>query len=68
MHSSSCVYFVFCFPMWHKRVGMLEMTNHEFLDKNRRKERTTFADGTAVTVDWDRGTVTIAPDLAAPTQ
>ncbi len=47
----------------HKRVGLLEMTNHEFLDQNRRKERTTFADGTTVTVDWDQNTVTIHPDV-----
>lgn len=49
----------------HKRVGLLEMTHHEFLDKNYKKERTTFADGTIVTVDWDRNTVTISPDLPA---
>jgi Family of unknown function (DUF5696) len=49
----------------HKRVGMLEMTNHEFLDKDRRLERTTFADGTTVTVDWTRNTVTIRPDVEA---
>ncbi len=48
----------------HKRVGLLEMTNHEFLDKNYRKKRATFADGTTVTVDWDRNTVTISPELA----
>ncbi|MGH9667915.1 MAG: DUF5696 domain-containing protein, partial [Bryobacteraceae bacterium] len=47
----------------HKRVGMLEMTNHEFLDKNRRRERTTFADGTTVTVNWDKNSVEIKPDL-----
>jgi len=27
-----------------KRVGLLEMSKHEFLDSNYRKERTTFAD------------------------
>ena len=37
----------------HKRVGLLEMTNHEFLDSSRRKQRTTFADGTTITVDFD---------------
>src|SRR5438445_6251653 len=37
----------------HERVGLLEMTNHEFLDSARREERTTFADGTTVTVDWN---------------
>ena len=47
----------------HTRIGLLEMTNHEFLDKNFRKERTTFADGTTVTVDFDAGTVEIKPDV-----
>jgi hypothetical protein len=47
----------------HARVGLEEMTNHEFLDKNRRRERTTFADGTTVTVDWDKNTVEIKPDV-----
>ena len=35
----------------HARVALLEMTNHEFVDTTRMKERTTFADGTTVTVD-----------------
>ena len=39
----------------HARVGLLEMTGHEFLDAARTKERTTFADGTTVTVDWSTG-------------
>jgi Family of unknown function (DUF5696) len=47
----------------HKRVGMLEMTRHEFLDRNYRKERTTFADGTTVTVDWDAGSYRIGPEV-----
>jgi len=47
----------------HARVGLLEMTNHEFLDKNYRRERTTFADGTTVTVDFDAGTVDIQPEV-----
>jgi hypothetical protein len=47
----------------HKRVALLEMTNHEFLDKNFRRERTTFSDGTTVTVDWDKNSVTIEPAL-----
>jgi hypothetical protein len=47
----------------HKRVGMLEMTKHEFLDGNYRKERTTFADGTTVTVDWDTNSYKIDPEL-----
>jgi len=47
----------------HKRVAMLEMTKHEFLGANFRKERTIFADGTTVTVDWDTNTYLIKPDL-----
>ena len=47
----------------HARVGLSEMTRHEFLDGNYRKERTTFADGTAVTVDWDARTAAITPEL-----
>lgn len=50
----------------HKRVALLEMTKHEFLDQSYRKERTTFADGTTVTVDWDARAVKINPELRAP--
>jgi len=47
----------------HKRIGMLEMTRHDFLSNNYRKERTTFADGTTVTVDWDTNSYRIEPEL-----
>jgi hypothetical protein len=47
----------------HKRVALLEMTKHEFLNSNYRKERTTFADGTTVTVDWEANTFTINSSL-----
>ena len=47
----------------NRRVALLEMTNHEFLDRNYRKERTTFADGTRVTVDWEASTFKIEPEL-----
>jgi len=47
----------------NRRVGLLEMTGHEFLDATRRQERSTFADGTTVTVDWDKNTAQIAPPL-----
>ena len=40
------------------------MTKHEFLDASRQRERTTFSDGTTVTVDWTAYTVEIKPDLA----
>jgi hypothetical protein len=47
----------------NKRVGLLEMTNHKFLDANRRQEQTAFSDGTTVTVDWDKDTAQIEPPL-----
>jgi len=47
----------------HRRVGLSEMTNHEFLDKTYQRERTRFADGTTVTVDWDKNVATVAPEL-----
>jgi hypothetical protein len=50
----------------HERLALVEMTDHEFLDAARRRERTTFADGTTVTVDWDAKSVEIDPPLATP--
>lgn len=47
----------------HWRVGLLEMTNHEFLNDKRTRERTTFADGTTVTVDWETSRIDIQPEL-----
>ena len=47
----------------HQRVARLELIKHEFLGQNYRKERTTFADGTSVTVDWDAKSVQIQPEL-----
>jgi hypothetical protein len=48
----------------HERLALAEMTKHEFLDKEKfRHERTTFSDGTTVTVDWDRESVVIEPEL-----
>lgn len=47
----------------HKRIALLEMTNHEFLDKTFHRERSTFADGTTVTIDRDAGTFEIRPIL-----
>lgn len=47
----------------HRRVALLEMTRHEFLDPGRRRQRTTFADGTRVTVDFDRDTWEVEPPL-----
>jgi len=50
----------------HERVALMEMTNHEFLDEKRRKERSTFADGTTVTIDRDAGTFEIQPEIRPP--
>jgi uncharacterized protein DUF5696 len=47
----------------HYRTGLLEMTNHEFLDNSYRKHRTTFADGTTVSVDFDTEEYEILPPL-----
>ena len=47
----------------HKRVALLELTKHEFFDTNHRKERSTFADGTTVTIDRDAKTFEIKPEL-----
>jgi hypothetical protein len=49
----------------NRRVGLLEMTNHGFLDKSSRKQHTTFADGTTVTIDLDKETCEISPALPA---
>ena len=43
----------------NERLAFVEMTGHEFLGAGYRRERTTFADGTTVTVDWDAGSVTV---------
>lgn len=52
----------------HRKVGLLEMTNHEFLDQSRRKQRTTYADGTTVTVDFDSGDYKIEEAKNMPTE
>ncbi|MBN2269591.1 MAG: hypothetical protein JXN61_03200 [Sedimentisphaerales bacterium] len=49
----------------NRRVALLEMTNHELLDKASRKQRTTFADGTTVTIDLGKETYEISPALPA---
>jgi hypothetical protein len=52
----------------HERVGLSEMTNHEFLDESFRRQRTTFADGTKVTIDLNSDTFEISPKLPVPTK
>lgn len=43
----------------NERVGKLPMVKHEFLSDDRRRQRTVFADGTTVTVDFDKETYDI---------
>jgi hypothetical protein len=47
----------------NKRLAMVEMVDHEFLNAQRTVERTTYADGTTVTVDWEKKSVEILPDV-----
>ena len=47
----------------HKRVGLQAMSDHAFLDASWRRQRTTFADGTTVTIDLDTETFEIEPKL-----
>ena len=39
-----------------RATGFSEMTTHRFLDAGRRVQQTAFADGTVVTVDFEKGT------------
>ena len=39
------------------------MTKHVFIAGDTKKERTTFSDGTTVTVDWSTSTYKIEPEL-----
>ncbi len=43
------------------RLAHQEMVNHEFLNPSHRKQRTTYADGTQVTVDFDTKEYKIEP-------
>ncbi len=45
----------------NQRLATKEMVNHEFLDNTYRKQRTTYADGTTVTIDLDAKTYTMNP-------
>ena len=47
----------------NKRLAMVEMTSHKFLDENYRRQQTTFVDGTVVSIDLDNDTYTITPEL-----
>lgn len=47
----------------HKRLALQEMVSHSFVDGNIRRQRTVFADGTEVEVDFDNDTYTVSPGL-----
>ncbi len=47
----------------HERVGLQEMIRHEFLDPERRRQRTIYADGTTVTADFEKNEYRIEPPL-----
>jgi len=49
----------------HRRVGLLEMTSHRFLNPARRRQEFGYADGTRVTIDLDADTWTVSPELPA---
>jgi hypothetical protein len=46
----------------NRRLAFTEMIKHEFLDSNYQKERTSFANGTMVTVDWEKKVVEVTPE------
>jgi hypothetical protein len=50
----------------HKRVALLEITKHEFLNDTHRRQRSTFTDGTQVTIDLDTDKWEISPPLEVP--
>jgi len=47
----------------HARIGQARMVNHEFLDSSYRRQRTSYDDGTTVTIDLDAGHFEISPPL-----
>ena len=44
----------------HEKVGKCEMVKHEILDGNWKHQRTTFSNGTTVTVDFEKQTYEIS--------
>ncbi|MCP5527706.1 MAG: hypothetical protein H7A47_13020 [Verrucomicrobiales bacterium] len=48
----------------HRRVGLLEMTDHRFLDATHRRQEFAYADGTRVTIDLAADTFEVSPDLS----
>ena len=46
-----------------QRCAHSELVNHEFVDGSYRKQRTTYSDGTVVTVDFDAKSCSVTPEL-----
>ena len=47
----------------HRRVGLIELTTHRFLDEAQRRQEFRYADGTVVTIDLAADSYEIAPPL-----
>lgn len=47
----------------HQRLAFAEMTDHRFLDDSHRRQQTSFADGTKITIDLDKDSFEISPSL-----
>jgi len=47
----------------HRRVGLLELTDHAFLDETRRQQQFTYSDETKVTIDLEEETFVVSPPL-----
>lgn len=47
----------------HRRLALVPMIRHEFMNGDRRRQKTTFAEGTTVEVDFTTGTHSITPPL-----
>jgi len=47
----------------HERVGLLELVNHKFLNGTYGRQEFSYADGTKVVIDLDKGQVDVSPRL-----
>ena len=47
----------------NKRLALVEMTDHRFIDDKYRIQETSFADGTKIVIDLDKNTYSVFPKL-----
>ena len=47
----------------HRRLALVALTGHRFLDDSRRRQRFDYGDGTQVTIDLEKDSFEIAPPL-----